>query len=381
MNILFISNVHPTPVRPSQGTFNAELVRALRAGGHMVRIIVPVPWHQRLLAWKAHRHASDIWYPAFWYPPGAFRSSYHRWMGWSIGRAASQASAEGWADAVIAFWIHPDGRVAADLAHSLAVPVILIAGGSDLLVVTADPARAREVGRTLAMADAVLAEGRHLVDRAVALGARSSTTHVFRRGVDASRFSPGNQLDARRALGLPKDEQVVLWAGSMVGIKGVDLLLRAHAELVQPRPLLALIGDGPERRSLEQLAAELGTSQQVHFSGRLPHDELVTWYRAADVFALPSLSEGTPNVLQEASACGLPFVATDVGAVRELATGADRVVPTRDPAEFGAAIAVVLATAGERHGKVAVTRPWSSAIAQIEQVLGETGRVDGHVTT
>ncbi|MBA2293061.1 MAG: glycosyltransferase [Gemmatimonadales bacterium] len=381
MNILFISNVHPTPVRPSQGTFNAELVRALTASGHAVRTIVPVPWHQRLLAWKAHRNAPDIWYPAFWYPPGVFRASYHHWMRWSIRRAASQASAGGWADAVIAFWIHPDGRFAAELARALHIPVIVIAGGSDLLVVTADPRRAREVGRTLAMADAVLAEGRHLVDRAVALGARASTTHVFRRGVDGSRFSPGSQLAARQALGLSADDQVVLWAGNMVAIKGVDLLVRAHAQLAEPRPLLALIGDGPERRSLELLTADLGTGGRVRFIGRLPHDQLVIWYRAADLFALPSLSEGTPNVLQEASACGLPFVAADVGAVSELATAADRVVSSRDPAEFGAAIADVLATAGERHGKEAVPRPWTAAIEQIERILAETGRVDGHATT
>jgi glycosyltransferase involved in cell wall biosynthesis len=128
----------------------------------------------------------------------------------------------------------------------------------------------------------------------------------------------------------------------MVPVKGLDLLLEAMArpELRESAPLLALVGDGPGRGALEKQARETLPAGAVRFVGNVPHDELATWYRAADLTVLPSRSEGIPNVLLESLACGTGFVASDVGSVRELATDPGReLVPPGDPAALASGIA------------------------------------------
>jgi glycosyltransferase involved in cell wall biosynthesis len=81
---------------------------------------------------------------------------------------------------------------------------------------------------------------------------------------------------------------------------------------------LVLVGDGPLRQALGRLSQDLGISDRVVFAGKRDHAEVALWMNAADVFCLPSLREGHPNVVMEALACGTPVVASDVGAVSEI---------------------------------------------------------------
>jgi glycosyltransferase involved in cell wall biosynthesis len=163
---------------------------------------------------------------------------------------------------------------------------------------------------------------------------------VVRRGVDRQRFSPGDKAEARRRLGLPAEQKVLLWVGRMVPVKGLDVLLKALTLLPPDEaPLTVLVGDGAERRALEA-AARSGLPQgAVRFVGGVPHAELPSWYRAADLMVLPSRSEGVPNVLLEALACGTGFLASDVGSVRELASDPGReLVPAGDPVALASGI-------------------------------------------
>jgi glycosyltransferase involved in cell wall biosynthesis len=105
-----------------------------------------------------------------------------------------------------------------------------------------------------------------------------------------------------------------------VPIKNVQRLLDAMA-LVRGRSAaahLVIVGDGPESGTLRRHAAGLGISDAVTFAGYAPHAETPDFYRAADVFALSSDFDNSPNVVLEAMASGLPVVTTDVGGAREL---------------------------------------------------------------
>jgi len=111
---------------------------------------------------------------------------------------------------------------------------------------------------------------------------------------------------------------LVLAVGRLVQLKRQDVFLRAFARAHQSVPDLRarVVGDGPQRTILEQLAVELGVADVVEFLG-IQHD-MVPFYQNADMLVLTSDYEGSPNVILEAMACGLPVVSTRVGAVPDL---------------------------------------------------------------
>jgi glycosyltransferase involved in cell wall biosynthesis len=124
----------------------------------------------------------------------------------------------------------------------------------------------------------------------------------------------------RRELGILPDERVVLAVGRLSQEKGhadlvtaLPLLKRAGPGL---KPKLVVVGEGPEERRIRQLAVALETADQVIFTG--PVNGVGPYYRMADVLVLPSHSEGSPNVLLEGMAAGVPVVATAVGGVPEI---------------------------------------------------------------
>lgn len=113
------------------------------------------------------------------------------------------------------------------------------------------------------------------------------------------------------------EDQVVLTVGRLSKEKAQADLIRAVAQVTaqQPSVRLVVVGEGPERDALERLAAELGLRAPV-FAGQ--QSQVQPYYGLASVFVLPSLTEGSPNVVLEAMAAGVPIVATAVGGVPEL---------------------------------------------------------------
>ncbi len=111
---------------------------------------------------------------------------------------------------------------------------------------------------------------------------------------------------------------VLLFVGRVAAIKNLPTLLRAFALAVQRVPQLRLwiVGDGPVRAELEQLAGELCVSGRVQFYGQ--RLDTAGFFRAADAFVMSSVSEGLPMSLLQAMSIGLPAIVTDVGGMREV---------------------------------------------------------------
>jgi glycosyltransferase involved in cell wall biosynthesis len=165
--------------------------------------------------------------------------------------------------------------------------------------------------------------------------------------------TPGSRQAARRRLGLARP--TVISVGRLVPIKGFDLLLTACAnvarvEAARPprRPSLDLdlviLGDGPQRQSLDQRARRLGV--RLTLPGFVPRPQVADWLRAADVYVQPSLdlpsgrSEGLPVAVLEALAIGLPVVASQAGGLPELArhNHGINLVPPGDVGALGRAL-------------------------------------------
>jgi glycosyltransferase involved in cell wall biosynthesis len=179
----------------------------------------------------------------------------------------------------------------------------------------------------LRAADWVIAVSPHIADQAMQLGVQSRRLRVIRSGVDAERFRPRPQdrAAARQALGIHPDARLVLFVGNLEPRKQVDVLLRALASVRKSIPSAALIvvGSGEsagvqdQTARLIRLTHDLGLEPEdaVRFVGHVDDQELLDYYSAADVFALPSSSEAQGLVALEAMACGLPVVATAVGGL------------------------------------------------------------------
>lgn len=123
--------------------------------------------------------------------------------------------------------------------------------------------------------------------------------------------SPAEQRHARARLGLSRSASVLLFAGRIAREKNLDLLLSALAILCRRRPEAELViaGDGPDRDRLESIARDRGVAGHVHFIGWVPHAEMHSCYRAADVFVSASVTETQGLALLEAMAAGAPVVA------------------------------------------------------------------------
>ncbi len=290
----------------------------------------------------------SVRHPRYLYPPAMLRRWHGQCYRWSVRRTFTQSIREFQPDLIYAPWAYPDGWTAVRLGHELGLPVVVKVMGSDLHMLSQYPGRRQGTVETLEQADRIISVSRQLAQTAIELGASRQNVDVIYNGVDRTLFTPGSQSQARQRLKLDPQPRRLLFVGNLVPVKQVEVLIDACRELVSNgEPFCChLIGDGPLRERIADRVSRFGLNDVVRFEGQRSHSELPVWYRAADVVVLPSRSEGVPNVLLEAQACGVPIVASRVGGIPEIVSGEPhRLVPAGDSLALAEAIADVLANA------------------------------------
>ncbi len=365
--ILFVSQTYPDAAHRTQGTYNHALLKAL-ASGHDVRVVAPRSWTEH--GWNSRHPVRQplagcnvpVLYPTLWYPAGVSRRQLGRWMTWSVQKPVLRWLS-GWRpDLVVSYWAHPDGETGAALAEHYRVPSAVIVGGSDVLLLPRDPQRRTSVIASLNQNTHVLCVSEGLQQATTALGIAPEKVHVLRQGINTEEFFPAPLVQAKARVNRSTHEQLALWVGRMVPVKGLETLVLAAEQLrlTCPRLRWVLIGDGPERQKVEDLCTAHGVSSIITCLGTVGHAELAHWYRAADVTVMSSLSEGLPNVLRESLACGTPFVSTHVGSVAEIApAGMAELVPPGSVEALADGIQRVLAGSHREQVAQFVPRTWA----------------------
>ena len=199
-------------------------------------------------------------------------------------------------------------------------------------------------------ADAVIAPSALIRDELRARGVGTPIA-VIPTGVDVERFSPGDGAPARDALGVAREDAVLLYVGRLDREKSVDRVLFAFERVAStvPRSRLVLVGQGTQAEPLRRLAASLAVADRIRFLGVRPHDELPPCYRAADVFVFASETETQGLVLAEAAACGVPAVAVDApGSAEVVRDGETGLLTKREPDALAEAVIGLLLDAERR---------------------------------
>jgi D-inositol-3-phosphate glycosyltransferase len=216
-------------------------------------------------------------------------------------------------------------------------------------------------------------------------GQPAGKIEIIAPGVEHAFFAPGERGGARNALGLPQDAPVLLFVGRIQPLKGPDVAVRALAAMNRPDALLLVVGGasgqegGSEMAHVQRLVTELGVEGQVRFIEPQPHHILSTYYRAADAVIVPSRSESFGLVALEASACGIPVVASAVGGLLTLVDHGDNgfLVEDRDPDLFAAYLNDILdhpdmaVSMGQRGADRARQYTWGFAAARLRRVYAD----------
>nr|WP_246551395.1 glycosyltransferase [Geobacter hydrogenophilus] len=190
-------------------------------------------------------------------------------------------------------------------------------------------------------ANRVVAVSPRIADQLAALGISRRVLSVIDNGVDFNRFENlPDKIDAGRSLGVSEDSYVIGTVGALTEEKGHCYLLQAVTSVRKsmPNAVCVLVGDGPERTRLEQMAREQGIAEAVVFAGK--RDDVPSILPRFDLFVLPSLSEGLPMALLEAQAAKAPVIATNVGAIPSVIQNGitGRIVPSGDAPVLAEAI-------------------------------------------
>jgi len=215
-------------------------------------------------------------------------------------------------------------------------------------------------------------------------GDSPGTVEVITPGVERAYFSPGSRSGARSALSLGA-HPVLLFVGRIQPLKGLDVAIEALAALRRSDAVLLVVGgasgrDGEaELQRVNALAESLGVARQIRFVAPQPHHLLATYYRAADVVLVPSRSESFGLVALEASACGIPVVATAVGGLLSLVDDGVNgfLVPERDGQLFAKRVAQILDDSAladamrQRAVQRSAAYSWQGAARRMRRVVAE----------
>jgi teichuronic acid biosynthesis glycosyltransferase TuaC len=282
-------------------------------------------------------------------------------------------------DVVLGTFLYPDACAAAALARMLGLPYVIRTHGTDVNVVGAWPSVQPIIAPVLRGAAWSIGVSGPMVETLIRLGAPQDRAVMLANGVDRDLFHPRDQIATRRELGLPEEGQIVTYVGRLEKEKGLRELCTAFEQIQGSRdrkaPMhLVLVGEGSLAPELAAAAERLNAAGagKLILAGGKPLIEVARYLGASDLLTLPSYNEGTPNVVLEALATGLPVVATNVGGIPEVISDRQTgiLLPPRDAAKLAEGLLEGLARDWD-HELVLESAPpsWEENAAELHGLL------------
>lgn len=361
LHVLAFTSLFRTPHERVRAPFTSEFLRALQDFAQ-VSLVSPIPWApdiewvRRRPDWSRFLHVAphtcidgvDVHYARYLMLPkvsGPFQAALQAAGAFATVRGIHDRLG---IDVINGRFIYPDGVAAALIGARLGIPVVLTALGTDIDVYSRQLLKMPQIRWALGRAAHVTAVSPALAERIIELGTDPAKVSSAVNGIDLERFRPTGPSALLERFGKDEKRKLLVTMARLSPEKGLDVLIDALGNLAGAGHCdfhTVVIGDGPQRAALEQRVGRLGLQAHVSFVGEIDHSRVPDWLRGADAFCLPSLREGTPNVVIEALATGVPVVATQVGGT-PLLINADngRLVPPGQAVPLAEALCVALAS-------------------------------------
>jgi teichuronic acid biosynthesis glycosyltransferase TuaC len=384
LKVLSFSYCFPHSAAPQWGVFVSQRLTAL-AKRTELQVVSPLPSFPGLTRLRGNSgpvldndFSMTVHRQPFFCFPGILKSLDGRLYARGLRPWLGQFVDSWRPDILDAHFVWPDGVGVSRLANWLDLPYTITLRGK-IYPCLQIPSQRRQCAKALQSAAAVISGDSRMAEMASDLGVSHERIHIIPNGVDMERFCPRDKQAARRELGLPVADRLLVSVAHLGERKGHRETLQALAQLPVDVKLVLVGGDSASHRGgkkqLERLAKSLGIGDRVIFAGSQLYDRVPFYYNAADVSVLASWREGCPNVVLESLASGTPSVASDVGNVPEMIESGHngKVVPPRQAESLAEAIREVLAQRldPETVRNSPAVRSWEDVATNVEHVFHE----------
>lgn len=331
MNILFLASNFPDPVNKTWAPWNKRAIDSV-LGYASPTVVVPRPFappFSRFARIPARDLSQEypIYYPRFFYPlPKSlfycFTGEFYRYF---IGRFIEKALNNGELikpDIIHALHPYLDGYGGVSIAKKLDVPLVVTVHSPNNLQICPE-----KVLSTLKDASIIITIAEFLKRDLIDLSIPEEKVKHISLGVDPQEFKPLKYEDLKiitQKYKTKPEDIIILYVGQLIPrknlktlLKAIPIVLQSLSQETKENVKFVIVGGGPEEKKLKKLALELNINNHVIFTGRVSFGELKEWYGIADIFVLPSLSEGKPVAIYEAMSSECAIIASDINGIPE----------------------------------------------------------------
>lgn len=329
IKVLISSSIFPNNIEETKGIYIFHQARAL-SKICSVKIVAPIPYFPKYIKLGSYQHYNkipiqqkihglEVFHPRVPVIPKFGRCLYG--FLYYLGQRSfyKKFIPKYKPDVFLSFWAYPDGFANVMFARNFHIPHFLGGRGCDINNANNDMLKRNMTTWALNKSCKVLSVSKAMKDTMISLGVPSKKIAVIPNGLNDNFVSiKRTPLEAKRG----DNSKTILYCGRFSQEKGVEYLIKA-CNILRLRKVnfkLLMIGSGPLKKVFEEMINELFLEDFIEIRNEVAHDQIPQIMESADIFCLPSLREGWPNVVMEALACGLPVVASTVGGVPEIIT-------------------------------------------------------------